>query len=409
MIKTSVAEHIKNEFDDSGFSLVELIIVVSILAIAAVPLMKSMGMATKVNVKAQSIQNATSLAESVMENVKATPVSDIVAAHGGSFSGDEYTYIESGVTATQGEEFDVKVTIDRKSYGESVPEPDPDDPDPALPSKAEKVKAANITKLPAIEEIDTMTQAVLTSSKEFNRYDEAAQRFFNEKKAGYKPEDPTTNAVIASKVITINKECGIEGGYEVVRVTAKVRYEGKEKSTDSELIPIGFERDLYNGAFSSPESISAGGYSPDSNIYMFYSRNTKLPSEVHDVINIIDKGNVSNPETAFDSHRVYLIMQKQTDPVPKIKIKREGTSTEYDLNTTDLTDGDIKIGIDPEDPDHPDKTKVAELITNISSHIYREEAKTRVYKVTVVLTKGDEDPTEYARLESTITASDETP
>ena len=124
---------------NAGFSLVELIIVVSILAIAAVPLMKSMGMAARTNAKAQSIQNATSLAESVMEEMKSTPIEDLKTRYAGKYSmdpsGDVMTITMSDETATQGEKFDVTVTIDKGIYASGDES-----------TKAETVLAANKKK-----------------------------------------------------------------------------------------------------------------------------------------------------------------------------------------------------------------------------------------------------------------------
>lgn len=405
-----------NKRNNAGFSLVELIIVVSILAIAAIPLMKSMGMASKVNARAQSIQNATSLAESVMEEVKSSSIKQLVADNGG-FNEEGKCIIkkENEYAAQSNEKFTVNITIDINEYSNGVPSEDESEPegpaplseDPESPeplSTTAKVKSANTLALPSIDDIDTMTQAVLTSSKEINRFDEAAQSFFNEKKKEYKPEeDASTKAVITRKVITIEKDSSIEAGYEIIRVNARVRYEGKRFSTDPNEKTIVFERDLYSGAFSSPEQGSVEGYhSPDSNIYIFYSRNMKL-GDVPDEIIINDTVACSDPEDESDSHRVYLIMQNSDDPVPDISITKGGST--YNLVVEELTDGNYAYSTKTVDG----KTiATGEIITNIDSHIYREEKKLRVYDITVVLTK-DDDTTEYARLKSTVTANDDIP
>ena len=63
--------------DNRGFSIVELVVCIAILAIASIPLYKSMTLAVKTDAKAQSMQNATSLAESVMEEIKMTSIDDL--------------------------------------------------------------------------------------------------------------------------------------------------------------------------------------------------------------------------------------------------------------------------------------------------------------------------------------------
>ena len=160
---------VKKQNSDKGFSLVELIIVVSILAIAAIPLMRSMAMATRVNAKAQSMQNATSLAESIMEEVKSTPIDTLKSTYGTDFSGGVMTITKSDVTATQGEKFNATITIDTNEYsgitGTPIPTSSPN-------YRNTNVGSANTVLLPQIEDIDTLSQAVLTSTKEFNRFDE---------------------------------------------------------------------------------------------------------------------------------------------------------------------------------------------------------------------------------------------
>ena len=379
--------------NDRGFSLVELIVCVSILAIAAVPLYKSMSMSARVNAKAQSIQNATSLAESVMEEMKSTPLDKLQTRYGTSFTSGVMTITKTGVTATQGETFDATVTINANTYADSTAD---------TTTKAGKVKQINMTKLPSIEEIDTLSQAVLSSTKEFNRYDAAAQSYFNEKKADFDPSNSSsahaTQATITSKTIDIVKE-NVGGAYNGVTVKATVKYEA---GTGNEYI-----RDLYTGSFIADKNPD-DSYKPlDSNIYIFYTMGevgtvTKVP--IRETINIKDSSTPSvDPAGDMDSHRVYFIRQKTTDNLGPLAVNFSGIGTgtfKYDSTAGMVTPGEYKFN---------DKIK---LITNVTydpstltvgaGHVYKEEEKNRVYDITVVLTKPG-DATEYAKLNSTIT------
>ncbi|MBO4904983.1 MAG: type II secretion system protein [Lachnospiraceae bacterium] len=380
-----------NKINNAGFSLVELIVVVAILAIAAIPLMKSMGMASKTNATAQSIQNATSLAEHVMEEVKSSDIEALAAAHGG-FSSGECTYDSPLTSVTQGEEFVATITISKNTYATPVPE--------SSTEKSDRVAAANVLKLPRIEEIDTLSQAVLSSTKEFNRYDDAAQSYFNERKADYNPlnlSDPKA-ATIDSKTIDIVKSNFIIDGHSAVRVTATVTYVSGGNQ---------FVRELYTGSF-----VQATSTGIDSNIYIFYKKGSMA-----DTINITDTsaynpGGAAKPEM---SHKVYFIRQDPDDYTgPSISIN--GASAFKYVNLTPTPE---PTGTPDEGEFHNGEARFGKtyFISNLGSnpsavttdgHIYREEAKTRVYDITVVLTKSTPgDTREYAKLNSTVTASDD--
>lgn len=361
---------------NAGFSLVELIIVVSILAIAAIPLMKSMSMSSRVNARAQSIQNATSVGEQVMEEMKSSSIDTLKTRYGSAFA-DKGTYYEISIpdrVATQGEKFDIKVKIDKGSYssGDETSEP-------------EKVKAANKMKLPAIEEIDTLAQAVL-SSKELNRYDLEAQSYFNQRKADYDSSSSATVAVIESKTIDIKKSSPMT---DSIKVEVTVTYKDSAGNT--------YVRDLYTGSFVPQDSTGE----LDSNIYIFYKPATISPLP-ETTINIKDEASVSAPKTPLDSHRVYFIKQLSTDELNKLTITFNSPTEKFTkANLSALTDGDKKY----------DGGKI-EFITNLNEggfdkkgHIYKEEARIRVYDVTVSIFNKSGDP--VTELNSTVSASDE--
>lgn len=412
MVRAQVTRKLNN---DKGFSLVELIIVVSILAIAAVPLMKSMGMAAKTNAKAQSIQNATSLGESIMEEMKSLSKDEMVNKYGPTGTnqlvdnGSNYVITIPNMTATQGEKFDVKVKIDKSTYSKNTEFDDSD--------AKENVMSANTLLLPRLEDIDTLSQAVLSSAKEFNRYDASAQNFFNQKLAKY----PTETATITSKTIDIVKE-KVEYP-KGVRVKASITYTDDASPTNK------YVRDLYTGTFVPIDYnvVNEGGstvtkYKPlDSNIYIFYDikayEKDKEPDPPIDVpaptINITDKSNYNamtdDPDSKFgamadDSHRVYLIRQKSysTDESAPLTINffdETGSVGTFSFSNVSAlnSDGTKQYG----------KIKLLTNLdpTNIANegNIYVKEARTRVYDITVELTR---DGVEYAKLNSTKSASD---
>lgn len=375
---------------NAGFSIVELIICVSILAIAAVPLIKSMGLTTKVNSKAQSVQNANSLGEKIMEEIKSTSIADLHTKHGGGFNAAGQYIINLGSQqATQGETFDVVVTIDMNKYK---------DGDDDFESTTDNVKAANKTRLPEIEEIDTLSQAVLSSTKEFNKYDKEALNFFNQKLANY----PTDTATITSKTIDIVKT---DVTYPTgVRVKVSVTYEDDATNEEGDPAPNKYVRELYTGTFVPVNKEgSSTEYKPlDSNIYIFYSKNedtTVIPSTLQEVINITDSADYTNPVDAssMDSHRVYFIRQKIADTTgPKLIFNGE-TFTYSNIDT--LTEGEKIVGSGKID-------FISNLGTTVSStdgHIYKTKSKIRVYDITIELKKGSDV---VSTLNSTVRAND---
>lgn len=379
--------------------MVELLIVVSILAIAAIPLMRSMSMSTKANAMAQSLQNATSLGERVMEEVKSSDIAKLVADNGGFDESGECLFTYPLTTATQGENFDVIVTISKGSYSGATAYSDTD--------KKANVKSANTLLIPKIEDIDTLSQAVL-SPKELNKYDTEAKSFFNEKRADYDPEDASKQAKIVTKKIDIVKEDVIypsetpaKDKPPAVTVTATVTYTDGSGNK--------YVRELYTGSFTAlnRENVPEGStdlFEPlDSNIYIFYKRNTDtaiMPAAATETIKITDNSNYINTddEGAKDTHRVYYIRQDGTDwDGPTLEIN--GTTFTY----ANVNDDDFK-------KDGTKEFGKTQLVTNlvkgnksVEGHIYKEEAKIRVYEVTVVLYK---DSKHITTLNSTVSASD---
>ena len=67
----------KKERNNSGFTLVELMIAIAILGVIVGPFMHSFVTAARTNAKAQQIQNATMLATNLMEEVKANDMEDL--------------------------------------------------------------------------------------------------------------------------------------------------------------------------------------------------------------------------------------------------------------------------------------------------------------------------------------------
>lgn len=64
--------------NERGYTLIELIIAIAILAIIAIPLMHGFVTAAKTNAKAREIEQATTVGQNTMEEIKATPIEDLI-------------------------------------------------------------------------------------------------------------------------------------------------------------------------------------------------------------------------------------------------------------------------------------------------------------------------------------------
>lgn len=120
--------------NNKGFTLIEVLVTILVIAIASIPLIRSFVMTANVNHKARRLQNATDVAQNVSEYFAARPFSELLANHGKdgnglSPDGDMYVFknIKDGskdyYEGAEGEKFYVTVVMDGKDYEEyTVPE-----------------------------------------------------------------------------------------------------------------------------------------------------------------------------------------------------------------------------------------------------------------------------------------------
>lgn len=294
--------------DDRGFSLVELVISVAILAIAVIPLMHSFTLAAKTNGKAGSVQNATSLAESIMEEVKAMSLDELIdeyyyeASSGGHdvdyytkngmskadviARDNDFTAVPPGykgtimkeaddfyvlhipeVSANNGEKFNVVVTINSTAHTS-------DDDEYANTSHEEgtgidKVDDANIVELPVLERINIGENVAI--STEFNRHDESAVAKLIDLYYDIKPNeveiDDNTRRLKTSKITLHDKkktttiDVSRQTGMTIVTATVKysVNITSTAPSADAAGVPVSYEKVIYSGSFDN-----------EPKLYLFY-------------------------------------------------------------------------------------------------------------------------------------------
>lgn len=406
--KTDSKSYVYN--DNSGFSIVEVLVAVAILAAVFAPLLKSFATAASVNGKAQKVQNVTSLAEGVMEDVKGKSIQELhdlgVTRTDVTFEaydeagnhtesdikkGKEFVVLYDDVTATKGITYDAKVTIATDKYStdkSSMSEGDEGYSD---------ISDANIRELPKINKVDSHKHAVI--SWEINQYDDKALENLaaeNSTSSGGVSALKTSYSYSAEKDIniTIKEDSGM------TKISCEVEYK-PGNSSDRSLKYL-----VYNGYFEDLATAPLGG----PNVYLFYTLSEKaVPSGEP----FFRKENINITDTTSNKrHSVYFIMQDGINKLStlngsKVKLNVSGTgwsdSISYDATST-ISDSTKKLAT----TSNGDVVFCSNLLDSSSKQgdLFDSSHKTRIYYVTVeIMEHGKTDVIET--LTSTMQAGKE--
>lgn len=382
------------KLNNNGFSLVELLVAVAILSVIVVPIMKSFTTSAITSAKAQSMQNATSLAEKQMESIKTKTINQLENEkdESGTFrfakNIDSNGYVSykgkySNVTATNGEKFDVYVDITSDKYSGSA---------------STDVSDINNIELPKLYDIQKDNPHAVISW-EINEYDMSAVQTL-----AYKTTKTAAEICNKGKKIT-NINMSDEGS-----VTCTVEYCGADSSEGSK---DNLKYQVYTNVLGKAYEITDlnkddGG----PHLYILYTMSEHINGTENqyfknEEIHITD--NTKRPDSSKKYRQnIYIVMQ-------------------HDLK--DMHDGNsnLKVYIDGtaiciKKDDYPDKTKLIlpddiedepfankwQLNTDEDSYLYTNflpasedvdaslfygEKKDRIYQVRVRLVKtGDPEP-----------------
>ena len=373
------------KLNNNGFSLVELLVAVAILSVIVVPIMKSFTTSAITSAKAQSMQNATSLAEKQMEIVKTKTIKQLIEDDGfiKDESNNSYKGKYKGVTATNGEKFDVYVDITSDKYSKE---------------SAADVSDINSIELPKLYDIQNpKPHAVI--SWEINEYDMSAVQTL-----AYKTTKTAAEICNKGKKIT-NINMSDEGS-----VTCTVEYCGADSSEGSK---DNLKYQVYTNVLGKAYEITDlnkddGG----PHLYILYTMSEHINGTENqyfknEEIHITD--NTKRPDSSKKYRQnIYIVMQHD------LKDMRDGNS-----NLKVYIDG---TAICIKKDDYPDKTKLIlpddiedepfankwQLNTDEDSYLYTNflpasedvdasifygEKKDRIYQVMVRLVKtGDPEP-----------------
>ena len=437
MLKTNQEE------DNYGFSLVELLIAVAIIAAIFTPILRSFVTAQNVNTKAQLTQNATSIAEKALEDVKGHSIQALSESScpfevgtktfcglGGSLAsptevnkstftdgsgrikGLDYKGYVAGdtgavwgyrinydsVTATQGTLYDAVVDVTSHQY--SV-------------EGATDASDANVFELPKLKNVDSSQHAVL--SWEINDYDEKAIEKLadeNAKNSGDKTSIIGNIPSSASKETYITLKNDASGK---TKVTCEITYSPGVSDKES------LKYLVYNAYFTESKRIEADGtelnFGP--NIYLFYTVTENNP-KITAGNAIKNESIVVDNQTSGKINNVYLILQDGMDKLStgagtslSLEVKGDDWTTVSKTSTSTITEGSylLSAGADTKSGTYDDVKLYTNLKYNdgtedISGQLFDKAAKDKIYYINVTVTKHGESDV-LATLTSTMDAGKE--
>ena len=378
--------------DNSGLSIVEVLVAVAILAIVFVPLLKTFTQASTINARAQKLQNVTSLAEGVMEDVKGKSIQELhdLAAERADVSFlplyedgklKKYTVTYENVTATQGITYDAVVTIAADKYKNT----DRRDERKAGNDIGD-VSDANIRELPQINKVDSNKNAVL--SWELNKYDNKALE--NLAAENFAPK----NSVTDSDIVTLTKlkdsyinnaekyiniEINKDNETSITKVSCEVEYKTGTASDKS------LKYLVYTGYFSEP----ADSVVSEPNIYLFYT----LFEKVKDA-EPIKKEHIKIVDKTGKRHNVYFIVQDGINELSTINgsevtinVSGSGYSETISYDKNSIIPDAITLLAGGSTPD--DESDDVYFFSNLkdkngnNGELFTSKSKDRIYYVTV--------------------------
>lgn len=391
-------DRLRKKLNNGGFSLVELLVAVAILSVIVVPIMRSFTTSAITASKAQSLQNATSVAEKVMEEVKTLPGEkirgDMSSGYIKSFaaatpvkldeSGNELHDSEGNAitynvyrhrytqTATSGEIFDVYAEVSDMGYEEDDGKTD--------------VSDINSTELPELYQVDSEKHFVI--SWEVNNYDSSAVE-----NLAYKANASKANVRTGTKTTTITLTGG--GGSDMGslnEVVAKcdVKYEYNGTSLEYSVFTK-YAKDI------AMDSGKMGNGGP--NLYLFYTPGKQINSaDYFENEKIIITDDTVTPLVADKEFRqdLYVILQNfsPTDNKPAIILKGSKINPPSGSDLTVTANGtEVPATVSGHNDWVINEAEDSYLYTNLPSadsidaSLYKAEKKERIYATKVMVYK----------------------
>lgn len=260
--KAKVSLH-KRKLNNAGFSLVEVLVAMAVLAILSIPVLSSFSNAARINHKARKEENANTVAADIVEQFKSVSMSEILSSYAGKYTegaGGKYTFTENR-TGANGESYKVVTELEPGRYKAGAEE--------------DNNYNNNINSY-----VNSVKNFVLR--EDLYSYDAEAEKKFAEiYRTGFDKNKITkvTNIKVEVKhsesqenAVSGSVEDGIDAYYQRVTVGFEYRYDNNEANVfrpDDIIYPNNYFRAAASGSNSYKISTSLSDNLKD--VYIFYA------------------------------------------------------------------------------------------------------------------------------------------
>lgn len=189
----------KRQLNNAGFSLLEVLVTILIIAAVSVPLIRTFVVSSQVNHKARRLQNATDVAQNVAEMYRTADLSTLTPSFANA-NDSIIVYKDLQYTGADGEDFYVTVVMDSAGYTEY--------------------------KTPELQNL--FGEGGVNIYSEFTRYDARALNFLSEKVTQKHPAVSSISALDVKKKSTVTIDVADNFAY---KYSIKVRYTYRNDSS----------------------------------------------------------------------------------------------------------------------------------------------------------------------------------
>lgn len=337
MIKKSGADKRKGKLNNAGFSLVEVLVAMAVLAILSIPVLGSFSNAARINHKARKEENANTVASDIVEQFKSVSMSRILEDYAGKYTESSGKYIfRETKEGTNGEEYTVVTELDPGIYNSG------DDSD--------KNYNNNINSY-----VNSVKNIVLR--EDLYSHDIDAENYFKERyTAGFDKNkiEKTTNVKIEVKHSELSEapaeassavDTGIDAYYQRITLDFEYIYDGNKAYAYT--ASITYPNNYFKAEITGDNSYRISSSLPNNlkDVYMFY-----IPYDRHSTLTVgdnryyytTDKINITydyqeNAFVKYDNCNVFLIQQTSnntTDSSKNMMINKDKVSLYLNKDTS---------------------------------------------------------------------------